>query len=1517
METRYVVKLTNKNLYKEIFISSGNQKFRVGTEQDCDVRLYKEDFFERFVLEFRYMNEKWKITCSDNLYIDPGDVRKLVVYELKHGDSFTVCYKNTDLKVFELEFTIDFGNSVKGYNCQVDLTGLSKLSIGSYQTCDIILGGAYIKNDLLNLRRHEDGWYAEEKETTYGVYFNEIKNREKIRKLKDTDFFSISDHHFYYRTDRLYVDLNENMRMGTMEYTLKADSASVLKYPFFNRNTRIQTILPSAAIEVLDPPARPNKPEENLLVSLIPAFAMLVLTVVVRGFMNTGMGSFIIFSACTMSIGIVTSIVSYFQGKKKYRAEIENREKSYREYIAQKSESVSESRQLEREQLNHLFPDLEKSIGMVDSFSGNLFEKQPQDQDYLCVRLGTGSVKAVRQVNYKNQEKFVSDDELSYMPEELSRRYALLDEAPVVLDLKKCNAIGILGSNDNQTRIARNMILDIAIHHFYDDVNLAFIMSEEQQSDFQWVRFLPHVSCTGNTVRRIACDEDSRTVLFENLYKEFTWRQENVETVEFPHLILFVLNEMKLKSHPLSKFVRNASLINVTFIFFEEFQEKLPQGCDFIIEAGVSKGIIRSTADENVRNEFVYYSVEEEQAAKTALRLAPICCEKVNLEGNLVRNITLFEVLGIYSAEDLNLQKRWTDSQVQQSMAVPVGVRTKNETVYLDIHEKAHGPHGLVAGTTGAGKSELLQSYILSAATLFHPYEVGFVIIDFKGGGMANQFSGLPHMLGTITNIDKNEIERSLLSIRAELLKREMYFARAGVNHIDKYIQKYKDHEAEIPLPHLIIIVDEFAELKAAYPDFMKELISTARIGRSLGVHLILATQKPSGQVNEQIWSNSRFRLCLKVQTPEDSNEMLKSPLAAEIREAGRAYFQVGNNEIFELFQSGYSGAPENSNPDSYAQKSYVISSVSLSGKRECVYQKKKKEEAGHERTQLNALVDYIGQYCENAGIEKLPSICLPPLPAVIQYPDSHVQENGVEKVISIGILDDPEHQEQREATINLTAENTLIIGSSQYGKTNLLQTIIRGIADSYTPEEVNIYIMDFGAMSLKNFEALNHCGGVVCAADDEKFKNLFKMLFACIDERKQKLADLGVSSYTAYCEAGKKDLPQIVLIVDNFTAVRELYLEEEDPLLYVCREGLAVGISVIISNQQTAGMGFRYMSTLARRFALYCNEAGEYSSVIDRCRITPKNVPGRALTEIQKKVYMLQIYLSFDGNREIERVENMREFIGRINTGFKGRKAKRIPEIPVVLTENGFTEEFGMASPVPYTVPFGLYYESIEAFSIDLLSIGVFSIIGRKGSGKSNILKLLLSYLYQNMFREPADIYLLDGMSHELKEYSEWGIVKEYSIDSDDIISFIDQFYTEAQKRYERMIQETINIEEEPLLLLVVQNEMAIQALSKNSAAMKQYKELMGRLKGTKVCFVFMDVANSPVSYNAPEVLKDIKEKKNFFYLDDIKNIKICDISSVTARKYKKKIIAGDGYWLQGNEIEKIKIIKNGGGVL
>lgn len=253
------------------------------------------------------------------------------------------------------------------------------------------------------------------------------------------------------------------------------------------------------------------------------------------------------------------------------------------------------------------------------------------------------------------------------------------------------------------------------------------------------------------------------------------------------------------------------------------------------------------------------------------------------------------------------------------SLQAPVGVDTSGRKIILDIHEKFHGPHGLIAGSTGSGKSEFIITYILSLAVNYSPEDVAFVLIDYKGGGLAGAFQKgnvkLPHIVGTITNIDTVGLQRSLASIQSELRRRQVKFNQArektaeGTIDIYKYQKLYHEGIVDEPIPHLLIICDEFAELKQQQEDFMDELMSVSRIGRSLGVHLILATQKPAGIVNDQIRSNSRFAVCLKVQDKEDSMDVIKRPDAARLKHIGQFYLQVGNDEYFVFGQAAWAEA--------------------------------------------------------------------------------------------------------------------------------------------------------------------------------------------------------------------------------------------------------------------------------------------------------------------------------------------------------------------------------------------------------------------------------------------------------------------------------------------------------------------------------------------------------------------------------------------------------------------------------
>ncbi|MCR4614923.1 MAG: type VII secretion protein EssC [Clostridiales bacterium] len=1494
MEYGYIVKLSNRTMYKELQIPEGYTRMKIGTGMDCDLRLYKGDFFEPFQIDLELINGAWNITCSDNIYISVGDARKLITGQLSHGNIFAIKYQKYDNELFKFEFLLDFDNEKKNYDREIDISEASRVTVGNDMSNNIILHSPYVINDNVILQREHGKLYLMVTQTNCGVYLNSSLVLKK-EQIANGDFISIANFSFCYNNGILYTEASYNVTVNSLKYF---DNPSKNVYPLFIRNVRIKKTVDDEKIEILSPPAKSEKPEKNIVATLLPSLMMMA-TSAMMGVM--GGGRMIMFSIASGVTGIVTAIISMIKSQKDYKKNAAKRIEKYNAYIDKKHLEIEALRNEEKKVLEEIYvaPEIEQERLRV--FSSELFDRNMQDEDFLCVRLGNGSIPAKKEISYKKQESLEIEDDLCTLTENLCNEFEYIEDAPVVCNFGKSNSVGIIGAEEYRFDLFKNIVLDMAIRHYSTDLKMVFIAKEENKNKVNWLRFLPNVFNDDLGIRNIVCNEESKTIIYEYLYKLLSSRKKEKSFTN--RIVIFFYDEFGFKSHPLSKFIDDANEIGVTFVFFGNSKASIPQGSNQLISISSNNvGELIQTDSKEKNLKFTYPSISQSKAIAIVNFLAPIYTEEISLEGTLTKNISLFELLNILSVDDLDLKSRWDSSQVFKSMAAPLGV-SKSNMVCLDLHDKAHGPHGLVAGTTGSGKSEILQSYILSIATLFHPYEIAFLIIDFKGGGMVNQFKNLPHLLGAITNIDGKEIDRSLKSIKAELQKRQRLFAEADVNHIDKYIKKFKSGEVKTPLPHLIVIVDEFAELKAEQPEFMKELISAARIGRSLGVHLILATQKPSGQVDDQIWSNSRFKLCLKVQSQEDSNEVLKSPLAAEIKEPGRAYLQVGNNEVFELFQSAYSGAPEKITDSNV--KEFKIFSLSDNGRKNVVFeQKKKKSNDGKNMTQLEAIVEYVHNYCEGNKIQKLPNICLPSLSDIIMFPEKCKKQDGY---IEIGVYDDPDNQTQDPAVIDIDNKNTLFVGSSQYGKTNLLQSIIKTIADTSSPKESVIYILDFGSMVLKNFETLNHVGGVVCSSEDEKLKNLFKLIFTEIAERKEKLLAVGVSSFSSYLEAGYTDLPHIYLMIDNMTALMEMYLEDDDSLLSIIREGIAVGISVIISNAQTSGISFKYLSNFANKLAFFCNDNNEYSNLFDHVNLMPDEKPGRCILEKDKRMLECQTYLAFQGEKEFERVKEMQNFIKTVNDRYKGIAARNIPCIPEVLSEDSLEKDFN-ASKTIYSIPVGLTYSDVEPFYFNLSQMGLFGICGKEGFGHKNMVEYLVNTLLKDK-DNLARIFIFDDISRKYSSFK--GKVEKYSMRSEDVDGVIKEWYSILDRRYENLyLDESTEVSGE-LLLMIIQNNDVAKRIQDDMDLMNMFTDIVTRFKGMNACIIFANYPHSSISYDAPEPLRMIKQDRHLLFLDNLDNLKCFDVAYEDLRANRKHLTVGDGFYILDNDVVKLKLAK------
>ncbi len=1515
MEQRYKLTIFSKNIYKEIELLPEAEQIKIGTAINCDIRLRKDLFFEEFVIVLSKNNESWTIQVSDNVYLDFGGNRKIWSKPITHGDQFSLKYSNSDADLFSGRFYVDFDYENRNYDRVIDISGKQRITIGTQAGANIQISSTYVYDDSVELMLSGSQIIIQNIKSQYGVFLNG-KRIEGSSTLNSYDFFSIADFSFYYRDGKLYTDKTASLQISGLKFTDTQNENSTLTYPEFHRNSRIHVKVNEEEIPLLAPKEKPQKPKSNLLLKLLPALSMIVLTVAIRGFMSSTNMSFVLFSVCSMSVGAIVSIFTIINEKKEYEESIVKRDTGYRAYIDKKRSEIKVARAEEVEALDKIYLPFSDTSKALSDFSGDIFDRVPEDEDFIDVKIGTGSIEAIRKIGFKQQETYESDeDNLVDLPIQLSENYKNIDGAPVVVHLKQSNVVGVIGSVTLQYEMLKIMMFDACIRQYYHDVCAFLFIPEEHIRKYQWVKWLKHFDNSDLNCRNIICDETSKTSIFEYLYSELNRRESSKEKTFTPHLIVFVMKDYAIDTHPVSKYINKASDLGCTFVFFEQDKEHIPIGASSLVYLDSEKnGHLVDATDESKETEFTYTQISDQQIFSLTHRMAPIYCEEVSLEGALTKNITLYQLLGIFSEEDLDLNSRWSRSDVTRSMAAPIGVRSGNEIVYLNIHdnEKAHGPHGLVAGTTGSGKSEVLMTYILSMATLYSPYEVAFLIIDFKGGGMGNQFKTLPHTLGVITDIDGKEINRSLISIKAELERRKKLFAEADVDHINKYIRAWKSKKVATPLPHLIIIVDEFAELKAQYGDFMAELNSAARVGRSLGVHLILATQKPQGQVDPQIDSNSKFRLCLKVQTPEDSREVIKSPLAAEIREAGRAYLLVGNNEIFELFQSAYSGATAGIEA-SASQKEFTISAVDFAGRRTAVYQRKHQKPADGDTviTQKDAITQWIVKFFADHKLPKLPDICQPPLPSVMEY-KSIIKQSGIGIYANLGLFDDPSQQRQEPYVIDISAQHTLVIGTIQTGKTNLLQLLVRRLSENYTPDEVNLYIIDYSSMIMTSFNNLAHVGGVVVPNEDEKIGNLFKFLVDEIKSRKQKFKNAGVSSFTSYKEAGNTDIPLFVLLIDNLSALKESYLNDSPILLSILRDGLSVGISVVVSNTSSKGLEYKYLALFSCRIGLNHNNADEYGNLFGGYKLSVSPIPGRCLVSVDRKTLDCQLYRAFEGEKEFQRIQKIGDFVDKINAKYPQKKAVLIPQIPEFLMESDLRKQYSSMYG-NYQLILGFDYDTLLPRTITISGLKLM-ISGTPKFGKGNFTRYLISCLIANAENSPVKICIFDKAT--VKKYSDDAASHvdtiRYELSSSSMTDVCKEWKAELESRKQLVLASNGDmsvLEGKPLLLMICEDS--------SKEMLTNFDETLFDYSAYKFAWIASNVDNEEISPMRSQKLYKIKSSgTNFLLFGSFSASNVVDGFVKIPITEKRERLAvdvsiGDAFYVEANDMTKVYRLK------
>ena len=916
------------NAFKEYILPPINNS-------DYEIVLNKNLFQlpDDLVLKLEIMEGVWKFRSSTGYRVTKDDV----LYEnqkIEAQDLYKVSIKG-ELRLF---IVVSERENVFVSFAKYDISGMDHISIGKNPENDICYTfREFVSKKHAQLVKKDRTWTIVDSSVN-GIYVNGERVQESC-VLKYGDYINLVGLHLVFLGSVLAID-SFHPQVVIAEDVLKkwerTDQQETMAVSvnggktLFHRSPRSVQKIETDAV-VIEAPPTPEKPEQMPLFmtigpSLTMAFPMLLSCAMMimasrssggnRGiYMYTGL----VMAVASASIGTFWTLKNQKFHKKKSKEKEIHRFEAYSAYLLKKTDEVKQKYEHNMNAMKQRYVPAEDCLDFSEN-SEKLWNRNQMHTDFLSHRLGIGDMPFQVQIKVPEERFSLLEDSLTDKPQYVFENYKTLYKVPIPLDLAQHRLIGIVGGENKKgaIQVAKIISAQIAANNCYTEVKLAYAydrMSSADANEWGFTKWLPHTWSEDHRVRFTGTNRMESSDLFYELTKLFRRREEMAEKMigklYCPHVVLFISDPQFLEGELLAKYVFEEQLnYGLTTILLVSNREELPNSCRFIIENTDSyQGMYDVMAGEDERTEIAFDEVSTEHLEQFARRLANIEVQEIEEGGEMPQSLTFFDMHHVKRLEDFHVLDRWKKNRIYENIKGLIGEKAGGKDCYLDVHEKYHGPHGLVAGTTGSGKSETLQTYMLSLAINYSPDDVGYFIIDYKGGGMANLFTGLPHLIGQISNLSGNQVHRAMVSIKSENRRRQQIFNENGVNNINAYTKLYKNGEATSPIPHLFIIIDEFAELKREEPDFMRELISVAQVGRSLGVHLILATQKPSGTVDDNIWSNSKFRLCLRVQDRQDSNDMLHKPDAAYITQAGRCYLQVGNDEVYELFQSGYSGA--------------------------------------------------------------------------------------------------------------------------------------------------------------------------------------------------------------------------------------------------------------------------------------------------------------------------------------------------------------------------------------------------------------------------------------------------------------------------------------------------------------------------------------------------------------------------------------------------------------------------------
>jgi S-DNA-T family DNA segregation ATPase FtsK/SpoIIIE len=1118
----------------------------------------------------------------------------------------------------------------------------------------------------------------------------------------------------------------------------------------FNRPPRLSlTALPDETVDIPPPPALPDPPNQNALIAVIPIAGMLVMALfyVARA---TQSADSALSAVPLLFLAMFTIGGSLYAQRWRRRDHARKRLETLLGYIRtleRKRVRLQAAHDACRALLETNFPAPDETLDRALYRDSRLWERRAEDSDFAAFRLGLGRVPSPVPVRAPDPD--LDSPELARALS-LADEYRFLNNVPVAFSPRQQGSLALCGPRGSTLKLARAILCGLAVTHAPTDLLLYVIAPGAGREEWRWAEWLPH---SGSGGEQIATDADAARNLLGVLSQMLDERREHGVPVGAPGLFVVIDGMTAAEGEAVyGPLLREGARLGAFALCLARSRDDAPGECSAVAEV-YDDGRFRLLDASGEVIGFPADSLSNADAEHVARALASVTPREAEGGGRIPRRVDFLDLYGARTVDDLRDQmaERWLRPIIKGALphAVPIGRESLASTVELLLDETHHGPHGVLAGTTGSGKSELLQTLVCALAIEHDPRLVNLLLIDFKGGSSFNVFAHLPHTVGMVTNLDGVLVERALESLKAETRWRQQFLKEMNVRDITQYHRYFSRTAAQIqdsayrPLPHLFIIVDEFAQLAKEMPDFLRELVKTAQVGRGLGLHLILGTQSPMDVITDEMNANLQFRICLRVQNIESSRAMLRRPDAAYLPAGwpGRGYFQVGERGLFKQFQTAYVGGDyvpggrdelsEDTRLELLTENGQIINLLPMT---ETMYPTAFGEGSPSDEpyTTARAIVEQVMDYAAQQYVPVMPPLLLPPLEERITlkpllrdlggwngrswlppiYDGKPVRPGSA----PVGIADDLANRAQPPLWIHLNAGedgardgHALVIGTPGSGKTTFLRTLAMSLALLHSPDRLHLYFLSFTGGGLNDVSRLPHAETVVHGAQTERVRRLFRRLIDTLEER----------------QAGRAAGPTIALFIDQYEGLRDGYYEQHIPdFERLVSEGRAVGIYVVVTASSAAAVPERLRALIPQRVALQLGSPADTLLAVGGAPVEYEGKPpkGRGYAAgTPPLMFQASLPCLLPGD-ENAMLKAMNTLINEMRAGYGGIAPAPIRELPARIALDELPLPPRAADIV--TALGVCDDDDLSLFNLDWTEAGPhFVVAGPPGSGKSNLL--------------------------------------------------------------------------------------------------------------------------------------------------------------------------------------------------